>query len=361
MDCRGSLGGRPVDEGPAVSVVIATRNRVASLRRLLRALARQECLPDEVVIVDASDRPLDEHGLRADCGAVPTVVYRHVHPGVCAQRNLGIRTARGRYVLLCDDDVEPPPEYLARLVAYLEAHPSEGAASGLICEADGRAGFRTAFGAPSFRHLAFAFLFQLSVWADVEAARAGALGALPLRALRRWYRWRGNRWTAAGWPLVTQVRTPVIRTATYGLGAALVRRGWLLASPFDEKLGPHGVGDNYGVALGFPEGSGIAVLGDLRIAHHRAPENRLPPADAAYQRALALDYFIRTSGRFSRWNTAWLAWSLVGKAAVAAFRRDRHLFRRTLAALHIVVTGRNPLLGPAGRSVRGPFGRDRET
>lgn len=343
-----------LDGRVAVSAVIPTRNRPASLSRTLRALGRQERLPDEVVVVDASDEPLDERWIRAECGAVPAVVYRHVRPGVCAQRNLGIRLARGTYVLLCDDDIELPPDYLARLVAYLDAHPAEGAASGLICEPDGAGGIRTGFSAPSLRHLFFAFVFQLSVWADVEAARAGALGAVPLELLRRWYRRRGNRWTAAGWPLVTQVGGPVIRTATYGLGAALVRRSWLLASPFDERLGDHGIGDNYGVALGFPDGGGIAVFPDLRVLHQLAPENRLPPAEAYYRRVLALDYFIRTSGRFSRTATAWLAWSLVGKAIAAGVHRQGELFRRTLAAFLVVVTARNPLLEGARRPAGAP-------
>jgi hypothetical protein len=37
-----------------------------------------------------------------------------------------------------------------------------------------------------------------------------------------------------------------------------VRRQWLIRSPFDEVLDPHGIGDNYGVAFGFP--SKIHVL-----------------------------------------------------------------------------------------------------
>lgn len=285
---------------PIVSVVIPTRNRPASLARTLDALARQTRPVYEIVIVDSSDQPLEEAALHASNPARPPLVCLRSRPGLCAQRNIGIRQATGSHVLLCDDDIEPPPEYIARLIAYLAENPTEGAATGLIREADGAGGFSRGFARPSFRHLAFAFLFQHTVWADVDGAEAGRLGALPLRALARWYRRRGNTWTAAGWPLVTQVSNSVLHTATYGLGAALVRRSWLLNSPYDERLGTHGIGDNYGVALGFPGEHPIAVLVDLPILHHRAAANRLDPADAYLHRVLALDYFLRTSGRLDR-------------------------------------------------------------
>ncbi|HEX6939823.1 MAG TPA: glycosyltransferase [Longimicrobiales bacterium] len=367
-----------------ISVVIPTRNRAAHLERALDALARQVWLPDEVVVVDASDEPERSGDLpvgvarvaaspacdgdaraggiapgrrAAGAGAAPDasaprrgaarpfpVVRLRSRPGVCAQRNEGIRRATGTHVLLCDDDIELPPEYLRRLGEYVAAHPEAGAVTGVVCERDASGGFPRGFAAPSFRHLLFAFTFQLTVWADVEAADGNVLTALPLWALKRWYRRRGNTWTVAGWPLVTQVRGGAVRTATFGLGAALVRRDWLLASPYDERFDPHGIGDNYGVALGFPGERPITVLTDVYALHHRAPENRLDTAESYYRRVLALDYFLRASGRFSTWSIVALAWSLLGKAVIAAARRQADLLRQTIRALAVVVSGRNPLL-----------------
>ncbi|MQA90440.1 MAG: glycosyltransferase [Gemmatimonas sp.] len=341
---RGGTG-RAVE--PVVSVVIPTRNRPANLARTLEALGRQTRPAHEIVIVDASDQPLEEPALRGSNRALPPLVCLHTRPGLCAQRNIGIRKATGSHVLLCDDDIELPPEYIARLVAYLATNPNEGAVTGLIREADGAGGFTHGFARPSVRHLAFAFLFQLTVWADVEAAQTGWLGAPPLRALGRWYRRRGNTWTVAGWPLVTQVSDAVLHTATYGLGAALVRRSWLLGSPYDERLGAHGIGDNYGVALGFPGECPIAVLVDLPVLHHRAAANRLDPADAFLQRVLALDYFLRTSGRFSRTSVAWLIWSLVGRSMMFAARGRTDMLRSSVVAFATVLVGSNPLMARA--------------
>jgi glycosyltransferase involved in cell wall biosynthesis len=320
-----------------ISVVIPTRNRPVSLARTLAALDRQQRVPDEVIVVDAGDEPLPD-ALRT---AYPElrIAFVRAQPGVCAQRNLGIRRAAGDHILLCDDDIEPPPDYLRRLEQYLADNPAAGVVSGTLCEP----GTARGFVAPSVRHVMFAFVFQLSVWADIHALRSHFL----LAPLLRWYARRGNTWSTAGWPLITQVRGATVHTATYGLGAALVRRDWLLASPFDERLGAHGIGDNYGVALRFPGALPIVVLTDLFVLHHREPANRPAAADAFYQRALALDYFMRTSGRFPRSGSVWLAWSLVGKGIIAGVQGDRAMLRSIARAFRAVVRRRNPLLDEA--------------
>ena len=332
--------GRPL----TISVVIPTRNRRGSLARSLAALVQQTRAPEEVLVVDASDRPLDGAALSVAHPGLP-ITCLHAPPGVCSQRNLGIGRARGSHVLLLDDDIEAPADYLERLAGHLDGHPSEGAVTGVLCEPDGSGATIREFSVPSVRYLVFAFLFQLTVWSDVEAVRGSRIIAVPLAAIKRWYRRRGNGWSLAGWPLVTQPRG---HTAIYALGAALVRRDWLLASPYEERLGAHGIGDNYGVALGFPVDRGVAVLTDLPVLHYRATDNRLDPVEAYYQRVLALDYFLRTSGRFSRASPLWLAWSMVGNMVAFALRNRWDLVGPTVRAFGVVVTARNPLLASDG-------------
>jgi hypothetical protein len=193
------------------------------------------------------------------------------------------------------------------------------------------------------------FLFQRAVWGDTERAEAGWVTTAPLRVAKAWFRRRGNTWSLAGWPLITRVDGTALRVAIYGLGAALVRRDWLLGAPYDERLGPHGIGDNYGVALRFPVVPGIVVLTDLPIRHHRSSENRLD-ATATYQRrVLALHYFLRTIPRLASTSTALLVWSLTGNCLVFARTRDWRMLRATLQVMVPIVAGRNPLLAGGKR------------
>jgi glycosyltransferase involved in cell wall biosynthesis len=336
---KARLGSRA---GISVSAVIPTRNRAASLHRVLRALAAQSRPPEEVIISDASDVPLSATALAADYPGLNLSYFRAV-PSVCAQRNEGIRRARSTHVLLCDDDIEPPLDYVERLAGVVEQDPDTGAVTGVWTEPDATGRFSAPFPVPSFRSLLAGFVAQRTVWGDVEAVAGGAITRFPLALLKRWYRRRGNTWSLGGWPLVTQVRMPIVRTAIYTLGSALVRRDWLLASPYEERLGPHGIGDNYGVALGLPGDRPIALLTDLAVRHHREQGNRLARVSAYHERVLALHYFMRKSPRFSRVNEVFLLWSLLLGAAEFGIAGQPDWRRAALRVLLAVITGRNPL------------------
>ncbi|GIW51531.1 MAG: hypothetical protein KatS3mg081_0886 [Gemmatimonadales bacterium] len=325
-----------------ISVVIPTRDRPDSLGRLLRSLESQNRLPDEVIIVDAGHPPLGADRLRLEH---PKLVLKYLHtaPSVCRQRNAGIRLAQGSHVLLCDDDLELPDNYISELARFAETNTGAGCVTGFVCEPDKAGQFSRSFAAPTARHLLFAFLFQLTVWGDVEGVGGSWITRMAITAVKRWYRRRGNTWSLAGWPLVTQVRDSVVRTGIYGLGAALARRDWLLLSPYDESLGPHGIGDNYGVALGFPQECPIHVLPHLKVLHHRDPRNRPGAEEVFYLRILALEHFMRRDRRFSLTNRVFLAWSLAGSAAIFLARRKTGLLLAAVRGLGAVLTGRNPL------------------
>src|SRR5690606_21956500 len=94
------------------------------------------------------------------------------------------------------------------------------------------------------------YIFGLSVWGAIKCGPAW---------LKRCYNRKGNHITKAGWPVITQMSGEFYITPVYTLGASLVKRDWLLQSPFDEVLDRNGIGDNYGVAMGFPE-MGIHIV-----------------------------------------------------------------------------------------------------
>lgn len=316
-----------------VSVVIPTCNRRAWVLSLLEGLERSNHRPLEVLVVDSSDAPLSAQDLARHADWVRCL---RSPKSVCAQRNLGIREARGRWILLCDDDVEVPPDYLDRLLAHIAAHPEAGAVSGVFLEpVNGQ--WLGQFPVTSLAWLLWVRLFHLGLWGEIQCR--GTLAA----ALGAHYRRRGNHISTAGWPVLTDFQAPFFRTPVYSLGAALIRRDWLLQSPFDETLDRHGYGDNYGVSLGFP-GDGIHVVTAASVRHHKAPADR-PAATFGYaQRVFALDRFIATRRELSGVRRRRLAWSLVGNALYYAAKRDFAMSWSSVTTLSAIVTGRNPYL-----------------
>jgi GT2 family glycosyltransferase len=102
---------------PAVSVVVATRNRARLLERLLGALAEERADRDvEVVVVDDGSSDDTSRVLRA--AGLRVVTTSGVGPA--GARNAGWRASRGAYVAFTDDDCVPPPDWLARLLAPLD-------------------------------------------------------------------------------------------------------------------------------------------------------------------------------------------------------------------------------------------------
>ena len=332
---------QPNDAG-RVCAVIPTRNRVQSLQRLLRSLSAQTRTPDEVIVVDASN--VTAPGLRLS-EQFPSLSLRVIpsHPSLSHQRNQGIALACAEFILLADDDIEFPPAYIDVLLRYLKENPDDGAVSGTLHEpADGKE-FVPDHRAISSAGLLWAYVFQTSVWGDISPIELRKSFGILIRPLLAHYRRLANTHTMAGWPVLTETTGPVFRTAVYGLGGALIRRQWLRDSPFDEALEEHGIGDNFGVALGFPRDAPICVLTSINYLHHRDPSNRLAPAAVLSKRIDALDYFLKSSPRFTLRNRAMLRWSILGLLLYHLWKGSPSTAWASAASLGRLITGRNPL------------------
>jgi len=119
------------------SVVICTRNRADDLAACLGSLAVQTRVPDEVVIVDASDDDRAERRARAWAGVAPVAAVRVLRaaPGLTRQRNIGVRAATGDVVTFLDDDVVLERQYAATILALFEVDPGLGGAEGTVAQA----------------------------------------------------------------------------------------------------------------------------------------------------------------------------------------------------------------------------------
>jgi glycosyltransferase involved in cell wall biosynthesis len=106
---------------PALSVVIPTCGRRASLRRVLAACGEQRLAPEQFEVIVSVDGE-EAEDVRGRLEARPPFTLRWTcgpHGGPSAARNRGAALARGEVLLFLDDDIVPAPDCLAQ---HLRVH-----------------------------------------------------------------------------------------------------------------------------------------------------------------------------------------------------------------------------------------------
>jgi len=119
------------------SVIICTRNRIADIVPCLESLIIQTAVPEEIIIVDSSDRSLQEY---VEFKALfnehrfPSTQLKYIHtsPGLTYQRNRGIELCASDIVHFLDDDVILTSHYLASMRMVFEEYPEYAGGMGTI-------------------------------------------------------------------------------------------------------------------------------------------------------------------------------------------------------------------------------------
>lgn len=119
-------------EQPAISVIVATRNRVGALRGLLpRLLSLSPGLDWELIVAD--------NGSTDGTGALLAGVARgrlravsEPRPGKSRALNTALAAARGALVVFTDDDIEPHAAWLDEFAAAARRHPEVDCFGGRI-------------------------------------------------------------------------------------------------------------------------------------------------------------------------------------------------------------------------------------
>jgi glycosyltransferase involved in cell wall biosynthesis len=313
-----------------ISVVIPTCNRKGSLLRVLNTLHESTFHIHEVIVVDSSDIAQEQEEFNSFDHF--RIHYIRSQKSVCIQRNIGIRLASSPWIFLCDDDLEVPSDYLEILAGHANANPEAGAISGLVLQHE-NSKWDEQYPVTSASTLLWKFIFQLGIWGEIRVNGK----------LSRHYQQKKNHISNSGWPVITDFSGAYFKTPVYGLGASLVRKKWLLDSPYDEVLDSHGIGDNYGVAAGFPD-EGIHVVKRAFVYHHQANENRLSAALRYYRRILALHFFIKTKIKLRHIRLADFAWSLFGNFIAHSKDGDTAKMKASFKALMKMLLGKNPYL-----------------
>ncbi|MDW8328014.1 MAG: glycosyltransferase family 2 protein [Anaerolineales bacterium] len=119
---------------PRLSVIIVSWN----VRELLRACLRSLPLNDpqtEVIVVDSASSDGTTAMVRDEFPSV-RLIASEVNLGYSRGNNLGLERARGEYLLVLNPDTEIVGDTLARMCAYMDAHPQVGVLGPQLVYAD---------------------------------------------------------------------------------------------------------------------------------------------------------------------------------------------------------------------------------
>ncbi|MER3400253.1 MAG: glycosyltransferase family 2 protein [Thermoflexus sp.] len=128
-----------------VGVVVVNYNTRDLLRRCLQTVRASVGVRFEVCVVDNASTDGSAELVAREFPEV-RVIRSPFNGGYAYANNLGLRafgfgipgrTPEPRYALLLNPDTEVPPDALARMVAFLDAHPEAGAAGPKIVRPDG--------------------------------------------------------------------------------------------------------------------------------------------------------------------------------------------------------------------------------
>lgn len=123
------VGGQP----QRVSVLIPTVDRYRYLATLLGQLEKQTIPPHQVIVVDQTEAARRRSDLAGQFPALNLQWLTLEKAGQCSSRNQGLRHATGDWVLFVDDDVEVPPDFIARHLANAIAFAAD-ASCGTVVE-----------------------------------------------------------------------------------------------------------------------------------------------------------------------------------------------------------------------------------
>lgn len=117
------------------SIVVPTRNRAESLRRLLESLLSQEAegIRYELLVVDNGSTDWTRSVVEQCIAADSRVKYfLEPRPGVSHARNTGIENASAPIIAFVDDDVEARRDWLMSLKGAFDEHPDADCVGGRV-------------------------------------------------------------------------------------------------------------------------------------------------------------------------------------------------------------------------------------
>ena len=120
-----------------VSIIILNYNTKALLLACLSSLAKENPPTDhwEVIVVDNASTDGSVEVLKQKKNI--HIIQNKTNLGFAAGNNVGIKIAKGRYILLLNSDTEVTKDAIGQMVAFMDAHPKVGVSTCKLLLPDG--------------------------------------------------------------------------------------------------------------------------------------------------------------------------------------------------------------------------------
>ncbi|GAA0378698.1 glycosyltransferase family 2 protein [Paenibacillus motobuensis] len=120
---------------PTVSVQIVTYNSSADIVDCLNCVLAQTYKPGQIIVIDnasADDTVEQVRSFIKKEKASIELVENAVNTGFAPAHNQALSLSSSDYALVLNPDVRLQPDYIERIISYMEEHPRVGSATGLL-------------------------------------------------------------------------------------------------------------------------------------------------------------------------------------------------------------------------------------
>ena len=264
------------------AVVLPTKDREASLRRLLESVARQSILPSQVIIVDAGSGPIPDWATRFPALNVQAV--RATRGGLTRQKNQGVSLLKPEITLVgfIDDDIVLEDGAIERMMTFWDG------ADATI----GGAAFNITTPGPVRSSLVRGLwrLFQIHDGSSGRLLRSGF-----------------------NTPIAEANETRVVQWVNGG--STVWRRAIVERFAFDEWFDRNGLLEDVRYSTQVAKACRVAVVSDARVAHLEGAVSRRASYLRGRDQVVNRLYVVRTSSMFSQ-PRCW--WALAGQFLINA-------------------------------------------
>ncbi len=272
------------------SVVIPTKDRPERLESVIQTVLDQDRRPERLVIVDASDPPLELPGyLRDRAGAAGVELTRvHGRPSTSGQRNRGVELVDTPLVLFLDDDVTLEPAYAGVLLRRWERA--------------GLDGIGAMVGSP-----------------EVLRPQGRAAGLMRRALMLHYYDFGGRATRVRRSGKLALVVRPgeEVSIPAVGAGGALFRTDLVRRHPFDERFPGYAPGEDLEMSRRLSREAPILQTPEVMFHHAWDPRERRSPSRWQLRGRCETYFRLRHLGR-SPLDRAAFAVSIAAETVLAA-------------------------------------------